>query len=233
MPEEIEVETSDLQETIDELREEREEREREAKQTKWTRFISLTTALFAVVAAMAALLAGSLVNEAVIVKSDSVLQQAKASDKWAYYQAKGIKAVTYSMGGPKWKPAAAREKAGQAKLKTEAEELETTRDEKDAEAAGLLKRHEMYAWCVTCMQVAISLSAIAALTKRKDVWIVSIVLGAVGTALFIIGFTQHSGPPHPPAHSEKSVSSEAKPSGNEPEGTVKADSSENSSKGDK
>src|SRR5580700_5594762 len=107
MPEEIEVETSDLQDTIDELREEREEREREAKQTKWTRFISLTTALFAVVAAMAALLAGSLVNEAVIVKSDSVLQQAKASDKWAYYQAKGIKAVTYTMAGPKWKAEAA------------------------------------------------------------------------------------------------------------------------------
>src|SRR5580698_4423516 len=141
MPEEIEVETSDLQETIDELREEREEREREAQQTKWTRFISLTTALFAVVAAMAALLAGSLVNEAVIVKSDSVLQQAKASDTWAYYQAKGIKASSASetadllsaadsksKGGAKWRAEAAKQKAGQAKLKTDAEELEAKRD---------------------------------------------------------------------------------------------------------
>ncbi len=218
MPEEIEVETSDLQETIDELREEREEREREAQQTKWTRFISLTTALFAVVAAMAALLAGSLVNEAVIVKSDSVLQQAKASDTWAYYQAKGIKAASAAQtadllasspagapGAKKWKAKATDEKSGQAKLKKDAEELENLRDEKDGEAAGLLKRHEMYAWCVTCMQVAISLSAIAALTKRKDVWIVSIVLGVIGTGLFIVGFMQHPDAVHPPARAESSV----------------------------
>lgn len=226
MPEEIEVETSDLQETIDELREQREEREREAQQTKWTRFISLTTALFAVVAAMAALLAGSLVNEAVIVKSDSVLQQAKASDMWAYYQAKGIKSVSanqtadllaasagQSKVSGKWRAESALEKSAQAKLKKKAEELESVRDEKDAEAAGLLKRHEMYAWCVTCMQVAISLSAIAALTKRKDVWIVSIVLGAIGTGLFVVGFMQRPDAVRLPAHGEPSVSSEAKPKG--------------------
>ncbi len=204
MAEEIEIETTDLQETIDELREEREERAEEAKQTKWTRFISLTTALFAVLAAIASLLAGALVNESGIVKSDAVLQQAQASDTWAYYQAKGIKASTSAQtaalmaampgqqaGAKKWNSEAAKQKAGQADLKKQAEELEEKRNERNKESEALLARHEWYAWCVTCMQVAISLGAIAALTKRKDVWIVSIVLGVIGCVLFTRGFIQN------------------------------------------
>jgi hypothetical protein len=198
---------------------------------------------------MAALLAGSLVNEAVIVKSDSVLQQAKASDTWAYYQAKGIKAVSANQTADllaagagqaklsgKWRAEAAREKSGQADLKNKAEELESVRDEKDAEAAGLLKRHEMYAYCVTCMQVAISLSAIAALTKRKDVWKVSIVLGVIGTGLFILGFMQRTDKVSPPAHPEAPASSEAKPEpgapGGKPEGS-KSRTNANEPGGDK
>lgn len=211
MPDEIEIETKDLQETIDELHEEREERAREAKESKWTRYISLTTALFAVVAALAALQAGKLVNEAVIVKSEAVLQQARASDTWAYYQAKGVKAQTASQtsdllaavpgqsaAAKRWKAEAGRQKAGQAKLKGDAAELEAKRDEKDVESAALLARHEIIAMCVTCLQVAISLAAIAALTKRKGVWVFSVVVGVFGTGLFAYGFlNRHEAAPAP------------------------------------
>ncbi len=202
MPDEIEIETRDLQETIDELREEREEREREAKETRWTRFISLSTAIFAVVAAVGALQAGKLVNEAVIQKNDAVLQQARASDTWAYYQAKGIKSAMARQtadlladkspkGEAHWKEESERQKGEQTTLKSQAEELEKKRDDKDKESLALLERHEVFAQCVTCLQVAISLSAIAALTKRKDVWMASIVLGILGTGLFVAGFLKH------------------------------------------
>src|SRR5437867_1669371 len=83
MPEEIEIETKELQETIEEMRDERAERLLEAKQSSWTRWISLSTALLAVVAAVAALESGSLVNEALIVKNNAVLKQSQASDQWA------------------------------------------------------------------------------------------------------------------------------------------------------
>ena len=221
MPEEIEIETKELQETIDELREAREEREREAKETHWTRFISLSTAIFAVVAAVAALQAGKLVNEAVLLKNDAVLQQARASDTWAYYQAKGIKSAMARQtadliavnpaGADKsahWKEEAERQKAEQAQLKSDAEELEKKRDEKDRESNGLLEHHELFAQCVTCLQVAISLSAIAALTKRKDVWLASIVLGVFGTGLFITGFVKH---PATTPHADAMVAAESAP----------------------
>ena len=91
MPEEAEVETKELQETIEEMREERAERVEAERRTAWTRWISLGTALLAVVAAVGALQSGTLVNEALVKKNESVLHQAQASDQWAYYQAKGIK----------------------------------------------------------------------------------------------------------------------------------------------
>ena len=52
MSEEIEIETKELQETIEELHEERREREQEARLAAWTRYIALTTALLAVFAAI-------------------------------------------------------------------------------------------------------------------------------------------------------------------------------------
>src|SRR5262245_34679826 len=137
MPEEIEVETKELQETIDEMREEREERAKEARETAWTRWISLTTALLAVVAAIAALQAGRLVNEALVRKNEAVLHQAEASDQWAYYQAKGIKGngskqtadllaanSAQSALAEKWRKEARRYEDDQAKIKAKAEEME-------------------------------------------------------------------------------------------------------------
>src|SRR5207302_6613362 len=90
MPEEIEVETKDLQETIEELQEERKERAESERRTAWTRYIALTTAILAVFAAVAALRAGTLVNEA-------VLRQLKASDTWNEYQADRTKDHLYSI----------------------------------------------------------------------------------------------------------------------------------------
>src|SRR5262245_49711844 len=50
----------------------------------WISWVALSTALLAALAAFASLLAGHHANEAMI-------EQIRASDQWAYYQAKGIK----------------------------------------------------------------------------------------------------------------------------------------------
>ena len=55
----------------------------------WVLGVALSTALIAAIAAIASLLAGDYVNEA-------MLEQIKASDHWAHYQAKGIKAVEFT-----------------------------------------------------------------------------------------------------------------------------------------
>ncbi len=59
---------------------------------KWILGVALSTAIFAAIAAIASLLAGQHINEAMI-------SQIQASDHWAYYQAKGIKAGVLE---PRW-----------------------------------------------------------------------------------------------------------------------------------
>ena len=203
MTEEIEIETKDLQDTIAEIREERAERAKEAKESSWVRYISLSTALLAVVAAVAALHAGSLANEALVAKNNSVLKQNMASDQWAYYQAKGIKSNNavqtavilsafpgQSSQAAKMKAEAKRYKQEQGKIQSEAHSYEEERDADNKESALLFKNHETFAYCVTFVQVAIALSAIAALTKRKFVWYLSMLAGVAGVMWFASGYMQ-------------------------------------------
>src|SRR5512142_150514 len=85
MPEAPGVETEKLHEAI------HEELEREGGAL--LRSIALTTALLAALAALASLRAGGTVNEALALKTEATRLQAEASDQWAYYQAKGVKAA--------------------------------------------------------------------------------------------------------------------------------------------
>jgi hypothetical protein len=207
MPEEPEVETQDLQDTVEEMREEREERVAEARRTAWTRWISLSTALLAVVAAIAALQSGTLVNESLAAKNDAVLKQAQASDQWAYYQAKGIKengalqtadllsanpaAASLSAS---WRKQAVRYRADQDKSRKLAKGFEQDRDALGEEAERLLERHHIFAFCVTFTQVAIALSAIAALTRSRPVWYFSLLIGIFGVCLFFNGVSSSRKP---------------------------------------
>src|SRR2546423_11063869 len=79
MPEEIEVPTEHLHEKME------EEAEHEHR-GGWVSRVAVSSALLAVAAAISALLAGHHANEA-------MLEQMQATDQWAFYQAKGIKAT--------------------------------------------------------------------------------------------------------------------------------------------
>ncbi|HTR79873.1 MAG TPA: DUF4337 domain-containing protein [Gemmatimonadaceae bacterium] len=189
MPEEIEVDTDRLRETIDE--------EIERKEGPLLRWISLTTALLAALAAIASLRAGSTVNEALVLKTEATRLQAQASDQWAYYQAKGIKAAVTQDAINAWTVAgkaapaalatqAARYAAQQDTIRDSAAVLEHRRDEQSHEADELLEHHERYAAAVALFQISIALGAIAALTRNKPVWLGSLVAGAAGVALMVL-----------------------------------------------
>ena len=189
MPEAPEVETENLNEAIHE--------ELEHEGGGFLKRIALTTALLAAMAAIAALRAGATVNEALVLKTESTRLQAEASDQWAYYQAKGIKAGIQEAARTSWlavnkePPAEYAEKQKrygeeQAEIQKKAREIEKERDAKSAEADHLLHHHHGYANAVAVFQVAIALGAVAALTRSRPVWLVSLLLGAGGIALFAL-----------------------------------------------
>ena len=64
--------------------------------SQWIVYLSLSTALIAVLAAIAALESGTYSNQALMQKNEALLTQTKASDQWAYYQAKSVKAAIYA-----------------------------------------------------------------------------------------------------------------------------------------
>jgi Domain of unknown function (DUF4337) len=190
MPEEIEIDTDKLRETID------EEVER-AGGGRILRWISLTTAVLAALAAIASLRAGATVNEALVLKTEATRLQAQASDQWAYYQAKGIKGAITQSDMNAWRasgklvppalPAeATRYSAQQDTIRKAALRLEQERDRRSAEADILLEQHHSFAASVALFQIAIALGAIAALTRVSLVWIGSLVAGAIGVILMAI-----------------------------------------------
>jgi Domain of unknown function (DUF4337) len=197
MPEEA-LETQELKDKLDEASESGggdEERDGPAP-TPWTMWLSLSTAVIAVLAAIASLEAGANANDAIVRKDDAILHQSKAGDAWAHYQAAGIKAVVFATEAEgaarpdlaaKWHGEADRERNAQQGLKDDAQAEEARVEEMDEKSAHKLHVHHQFARSVTVFQVSIALAAIAALTRRKPMWWVSLAAGAAGAAYFVMG----------------------------------------------
>ncbi|HZZ00986.1 MAG TPA: DUF4337 family protein [Candidatus Baltobacteraceae bacterium] len=185
MPGHLEVETKELQEAISEVREQR-------KRSAWLDYLALTTALLAVFAAVAALQAASLINEGLI-------SQIKASDTWAEFQASREKYHLYAVAldtmldaqGASSPQVAARAKQYRAKIADEVgKQLERSAEARklERESAAQIHKQHFFEYSVGLIQVAIALSAIAALAKVKPVWYLGLLAGAGGVALFFAGF---------------------------------------------
>ena len=193
MPEHAEVETRQLQEAIAELHEERAELETERKSAGWLNYVGLATALLAVFAAVGALQSAALINEGLV-------NQIKASDTWNEYQASRQKDHLYTLalnamadasGAFSPKAAAARTKEYRAKVDQElAKERSRSAEAKklESESAAQIHKQHFFEYSVGLIQVAIALSAIAALAKVKPVWYVGLLAGGLGVVLFAVGF---------------------------------------------
>jgi Domain of unknown function (DUF4337) len=168
--EEIEVPTEHLHETIGEKAEEA----KEGTERRSSMYIAISTALMAVFAAMASLMAGHHSDEAVI-------EQIRASDHWAYYQAKGIKAEIQSLTNNPGKDAAIE------KYKKDQEDIKKDAEEEEKASHDHLEHHAVLAKSVTLFQIAIAISAIAILTRKKPLWFGAIAVSLIGFFFFVYG----------------------------------------------
>ena len=188
MPEEG-IETQELKERLEEAQE-------QARGAPWLTWLSFSTALLAVVAAIASLESGAYANNAIVQKDDAILHQSKADDSWAYYQAKGIERTVYETQArlasdpalaAQWRGSAARENDERAEIRRQAEEHEKAVGEWNEKSEHSFHLHHQFAKSVTILQVAIALSAIAALARRKLAWWVSLGVGVAGVTFFVMG----------------------------------------------
>jgi len=172
----------------------------EDKKEPWLNYLALTTIIFAVCATLATFKGGG-------YSTRSILSQTQASDQWAFFQSKSIKSYLYEMQkdqvemqlktqGKSMTSAVADEyrkkidgygakiakyEGEKAKIQQDAKKLETSRDEAQAHA-------KIFGLAVIFLQIAILLSSIAALLKKKYLWVVGVALGVYGIVQFANGF---------------------------------------------
>lgn len=172
----------------------------EEKKEPWLNYLALTTIILAVCATMATFKGGG-------YSTRSVLSQTQASDQWAFFQSKSIKGYLYEMQkdqlemqlktmNGKLSPELVAEyqkkidgygskiakyESEKQKIQADAKKLEEVRD--DAQRHG-----KPFGVAVIFLQIAILFSSIAALLKKKYIWVIGVIVGSYGLLQFANGF---------------------------------------------
>ena len=169
------------------------------KKEPWLNYLALTTIVFAVCATLSTFKGGGF-------STKSVLSQEQASNKWSYFQSKSLKLYlhetqrdvltleamkiakndastkeAYQKKIDEYDASVKRYESEKADIKKDAEKLESLRD--DAQ-----KHSKQFGIAVIFLQISILLSSIAALVKRKYIWILGMGIGVVGILYFLDGF---------------------------------------------
>src|SRR3954447_15009587 len=151
---------------------------------RWISWVALSTAILAVFAAITGLLSGQHANEA-------MMAQIEASDQWAYYQAKGIKAAVLDAKMSLSTAPNEQDKIKAERYQEEQNKIQTEAKQKENNAKSNFHQHEIFARGVTMFQIAIAVAAISALTVKQRFWVVSLLFGAVGCVFLVLGLMAH------------------------------------------
>jgi hypothetical protein len=172
----------------------------EENKEKWLNYLALTTVVLAVCATLSTFKGGA-------YSTRSVLNQTLAANQWAYYQAKSIKGYLYEIqkemlelelqekaeGTPKiflethkrkidaYGKKIGRYESEKSTIQKDARRLEAIRDDAQSHS-------RTFGVAVIFLQIAILLSSIAALLKKKPVWYLGMAVGGVGFTYFVNGF---------------------------------------------
>ena len=154
--------------------------------------VSLTMAILAVLVAIVSLLGHRAATEA-------VLNQAKASDQWAYYQAKNIRGHEDKLFANLTAITPASNTEALAKIREdylqEADRYKDQEKEIEAEARKLeqevaleQKRADRFDLGEVFLEIALVITSITLLSGRRMFWQLGLGMGAIGVVLAVTGF---------------------------------------------
>jgi hypothetical protein len=172
----------------------------EEKKDPWLNYLALSTVILAVCATLSTFKGGGF-------STRSIISQTQASDQWAFFQAKSVKANLYQLQKEKlaldllalpeqalpvvkqryervlveYTEKVSKYEQEKAQIQQKAKALEEERDQ--------AQRHSKpFGLAVIFLQIAILLSSIAGLFKRKPVWYAAWPMGFIGLVYFADGF---------------------------------------------
>jgi hypothetical protein len=164
-----------------------EDLERRARRRGLSTRVALSAAVLAVLASISALQAERTVAESILQKNEAVLAQSRASDEWAFRQAKSIKLhiQEVSPGGVK---DTERQRGDIAASEERARDHERERDRANREASEQFEQHHRFAVGTSLLQIAIVLAMLAAVLDRRSVWWGGLAVGIGGALALANGF---------------------------------------------
>jgi predicted Zn-dependent peptidase len=157
--------------------------------------VAFTMAVLAVVLAATALLGHR-------AHTEELLFQSRATDQWAYYQAKNIRAHTYELFLDLLSVSTVKD-AGQAekvkekyskeveRYKEELKEIQTEASSLEAEVRMESRRANRFDLGEVFLEAAMVIASLTLLTKRRMFWQLGILMGVTGLAVTLSGFLVH------------------------------------------
>lgn len=157
--------------------------------------ISVTMAILAVCVAVVSLMGHR-------SHTEELLTQNRATDQWAYYQAKNIRLHNYDMGldmlpliefKDKDQAAKVQEKyKGQVDRYTkEQAEIEEQAKDFEAESARAQRKADRFDLGEVFLEIALVISSLALLSRKLIFWFLGIASGAAGLAIAVTGYLMH------------------------------------------
>ena len=156
---------------------------------------AVTAAVLAVLAAIGSLLSGHAVNQA-------ILEQTRATDQWAIYQAKSTKSHVYQVGGEiinalsvtqsttasdSHGPSLRHFQEESERYDREKEEVKKEAERLEAESQHEFHKHHQFALGIACFQVGIILASVSILVRIRAIYYLSLVAGAAGLIWTVLG----------------------------------------------
>ena len=152
--------------------------------------VAVMTAILSTAGAFFGYQGGSTQNDALLFKNEAAIKKTEASNQWSYYQAKSNKqnlaelSTLLTTGEQKEKYIAEieRYKTEKVEIKAKADALEAASKDAEKRSDAAMHVHHRWAQAMTAMQIAISLAAIALLSRKR--WLN---YSAIGVALAGVG----------------------------------------------
>ena len=149
----------------------------------WNNYVAVSTAIIAVLAAIASLQAGTNVSLMLLEKNNANLYQNQANKQWNTYLAQEIVSLSENTSITNIQI----QKQAQQALQRKTDDLENKVMDATQKAQIYFQRNSNLSTAGTFLDIAIALSAMSTLIKKKYFWIFSLLLAAAGIYFLTLG----------------------------------------------
>jgi hypothetical protein len=157
--------------------------------------ISVTMAILAVCVAVVSLLGHR-------SHTEELLMQNRATDQWAYYQAKNIRMHNYDMGLDMLPLIEFKDKAQAGKVQEkyqaqvnrytkEQSEIEEQAKDFEAESARAQRKADRFDMGEVFLEIALVISSLALLSRKQIFWFLGMISGFAGLVVAVTGYLMH------------------------------------------